>query len=203
MFVGSTAADVYHLFWFLNSAERSRIFLPPEASEERKHVLICVFMSSRYRVWKDPSKSGTFAKTNIWSLRKARVWDTWREITSEYYPRSSRSAANCAPPGVGLWHCTFFALSLVLWTDILIQSRIAQPSLQSRSSSQGPQAGPGPGLIHRGPSLFLSSSSSLCLTGDSLRSCVGSAASLCLSRRRNTLVSDVQRAETLQLPLTD
>lgn len=96
-----------------------------------------------------------------------------------------------------------FALSLVLWTDILIQSRIAQPSLQSWSSSQGPQAGPGPGLIHRGPSLFLSSSSSLCLTGDSLRSCVGSAASLCLSRRRNTLLSDVQRAETLQLPLTD
>lgn len=107
MFVGSTAADVYHLFWFLNSAERSRIFLPPEASEERKHVLICVFMSSRYRVWKDPSKSGTFAKTNIWSRRKARVWDTWREMTSEYYPRSSRSAADCAPPGVGLWHCTF------------------------------------------------------------------------------------------------
>lgn len=68
---------MFTIFWISQLSRVKRNFKSLEVFEERKHVLICVFMSSRYCVWRSPSKfcsTGTFAKTNIWSLRSLRVW---------------------------------------------------------------------------------------------------------------------------------
>lgn len=102
MFVHQTSADVCDLLGFLNSAVK-RNFKSLEVFGERKHVLICVFMSSRYRVGRNRSKFPSCQNQHSSPKRPRVSARPSEESTSENYPQFSCVASKGVVPNGSDW----------------------------------------------------------------------------------------------------